>query len=85
MIVVALSWIIPVGVFNNGAFQVGQTEPLGLMDLIRLPLSTFANLIQYAITFVLIGGLYGVLNKTGAYDNLVEKLWKSIKEKNNYS
>ena len=33
----SLSWIIPVGVFNNGAFQVGQTEPLGLMDLIRLP------------------------------------------------
>lgn len=81
LIVVALSWIIPVGVFNNGAFQVGQTEPLGLMDLIRLPLSTFANLIQYAITFVLIGGLYGVLNKTGAYDNLVEKVVEKYKGK----
>ena len=81
LIVVALSWIIPVGSYYDGTFTLGKTDPLGLLDLIRLPLSTFANFIHYGITILIIGGLYGVLIKTGAYDNLVEKIVEKFKGK----
>lgn len=81
LVVVALTWIIPTGTYSDGTFTGGDTLPLGLFDLIRTPLSAFANLIQYAIVFLLIGGLYGVINESGVYAHLVERIVEKFKNK----
>jgi uncharacterized ion transporter superfamily protein YfcC len=81
LVVATLSWIIPAGSYYDGTFTAGKTLPIGLFDLIRTPLSTVANLIQYAMIFLLIGGLYGVLNKTGVYSSLVDSIVKKFKGK----
>ena len=84
--VLVLTWIIPAGSYSNtGDFSIieGNTSPLGFFDLARTPLIVVANLIQYGILFALIGGLYGVLAKTGVYLPMVDKIvnkWKG-KEK----
>lgn len=81
LFVIVLTWIIPNGGYSNGAFVIGDTTPVGIFDLSRIPLITIANLLQYGLIFILIGGLYGVLNKTGVYSNLVEKIVSIFKNK----
>ncbi len=81
LVVVVLSWIIPIGSYSSGVFVKGEASPIGILDLFRVPLMTIANLLQYGLVIVLIGGLYGILNKTGAYSNLVEKFVKKLKGK----
>lgn len=81
LFVIILTWLIPIGGYSNGAFETGDTAPVGIFDLSRIPLITIANLLQYGLIFALIGGLYGVLNKTGVYSNLVEKIVSKMKGK----
>ena len=80
-VVIVLTWIIPVGSFENGSFSLGSREPLGLFDIGRVSLITFINLIQYGFVICIIGGLYGVINKTGAYSTLIEKIVSKFKGK----
>lgn len=84
---VALSWIIPTGYFNSGEFIEQTTQPIGLFDLIIYPLITATSsvFILSAIVILLIGGLYGVLNKTGAYGKLLDTLSKKLKGKEKVS
>ena len=82
-IAVVLSWIIPAGAYSSGTFTAGTTNPVGIINLFRLPVMTMQTFIQYTIVFLSIGALYGVLNKTGVYGNIVAgiaKRWKG-KEK----
>lgn len=75
LVVVAISWVVPAGVYTNGSFvSMDATAPIGLYDIARAPLVTIATFIQYAILFLAIGGFYGVLNKTGAYSKLVDSI-----------
>ncbi len=80
-IAVLLTWIIPAGQFSEGTFHSEGIAPLGVLDLFRTPLITFANFIQYGMAFLAIGGLYGVMNKTGVYSIIVDKIVKKFKEK----
>lgn len=73
IVVIVLSWIIPAGGYSNGKFTSGTTAPIGIFDLFRLPVLSISTFIQYGLVFLAIGGFYGVLNKTGAYTNFVEK------------
>ena len=81
LVVVGLSWIIPIGTFSGATFTQGSTDPVGLVDLIRIPVIAVGTFAQYGIVFVLIGGLYGVLNKTGAYTKLVDSIVIKFKGK----
>lgn len=74
LIVVLLTWIIPAGSYASGAYTKGITEPQGFFDLSRTPLIAVTNLIQYAVYFIVLGGLYGVLNKTGVYSRIVNNV-----------
>lgn len=79
LIVVLISWVIPVGGYSNGTFSsLGSTVTIGLYDLFRLPVITVVTFIQYGLLFLAIGGLYGVLNKTGVYSKLVEKIVNKV-------
>lgn len=81
LIAVLLTWVIPAGQFTEGVFTLKSPVPLGIIDLFRTPLNTFANFIHYAMTFLAIGGLYGVMNKTGVYSIIVDKIVKKFKDK----
>lgn len=81
LLVVVLSWIIPASSYYQGTFTKGEIVPLGLGDLFKVPLWTFSTIFQFTLIFLMIGGFYGVLNKTGAYSNLVENLTKKLKKK----
>lgn len=81
-IVVLLSWVIPASGYSNGAWSsVESTVPAGLYDLVLLPIITLASFAQYGILFLAIGGLYGVINRTGVYTGMVENIVKKFKGK----
>src|SRR5574344_1608228 len=82
LIVVVMSWLIPAGAYSSGTYTaLGKTAPLGLADLSRAPMVGITQLAVIGVIFLLIGGLYGVLNKTGAYTSIVEKLVEKVKTK----
>lgn len=83
IVAVVLSWFIPTGIFNGTTFQAGETLPVGIINLFRVPVLTFQTFIQYTIFLVTLGLFYGVVNKTESYSGIVEgiaKRWKG-KEK----
>ena len=81
LILMALTWIIPIGSYSGTEFTKGTTSPMGLVDLFRLPVLTIANFVQYALCFLAIGGFYGVLEKTGVLSPLIDKIVKKMKGK----
>ncbi len=81
LIFVVLSWIIPIGSYSSGTFTAGELAPLGIYDVVKIVLGIFGNYTIYGLIFLLIGALYGVMNKTGVYSNLVEGIAKKFKGK----
>lgn len=78
--VALLTWILPVTYFNDG-IKTAAREPVGLFDLFGYPYQTL-NYFSYLIVFILVvGGFYGVLSKTGAYRNMLDKIVKGFKKK----
>lgn len=81
LIFVVLSWIIPVGTYSDGKLTTNGTDPVGLFDLISIPVSTLLTFILYALVFACIGGLYGVMEKTGALTKWTEKIANKFSSK----
>lgn len=76
-----LSWIIPAGSFSNSTYTASTTNPVGLYGLFVDPLYSFGIFVQYIVVFLAIGGLYGILNKTGVYSKLVDGISDKFKSK----
>lgn len=72
LLYLVLTWIIPTGSFSGSGFVDGEVTPLGLYGLFMSPVYSFAVFAQYIILILCIGGFYGILNKTGAYQRIVE-------------
>ena len=79
--VAILSWIIPAGTFTGGVYAGAGIKPVGLLDLFKIPYIAFSSYSILAIYFLVVGGLYGVMNKTGVYSILVDFFAKSFKKK----
>ena len=71
LVAVVLSWIVPTGSFSSSTYTSGGTVPVGIINLFRLPVMTMQTFVQYTIVLLAIGAFYGVLNKTGVYDDIV--------------
>lgn len=78
LVFAVLTWIIPAGTYSGSTFTAGTTDPVGLYGLFINPLYSFGIFAQYIVVFLAIGGLYGVLNKTGAYSKLVGVIAKKF-------
>ncbi len=76
-----LTWLIPAGQFTESGFQPGELIPLGFIDFFKVPLSAVANFVYYGMFFLILGGLYGVMNKTGVYSLIVDEIVKKVKSK----
>lgn len=81
LVFAVLSWIIPAGTYSGSTYTAGETSPVGLYGLFVNPLYSFGIFVQYIVVFLAIGGLYGVMNKTGVYSKLVEGISNKFKNK----
>lgn len=81
LVYVVLTWIIPTGYFASGTYVKDAITPIGLFDIIRYPIITLTSsvFLLSALVILLIGGFYGVLNKTGVYQQIVERLAQKFK------
>ena len=82
LIFAVLSWIIPAGTISNGTYtkNTDGTIPVGLFGLFSNPLYSFGIFAQYFLLLLSIGGLYGVLNKTGVYTKIVDNFGSSVEK-----
>ena len=81
LIFVVLSWIIPVGTYSNGELTTNGIDPVGLIDLFNAPIQAFTTFVLYGVVFAAIGGLYGVMDKTGALEKVTDKMTNAFKGK----
>ena len=70
---VFLSWIIPVGEYESATFKLGEITPVGIFDLALIPLTAFDLALPTIIFILVVGGFYGILNKTGSYSTMIQK------------
>lgn len=80
LLVVFLSWVIPAGSYNYGEFTKGDITAVGLFDLITYPINAFNYFAKYGVLLLVIGGTYGVLNKTGAYSKIINRIVNKFKK-----
>ena len=78
-----LTWIIPVGTFTGGELKTSTIDPISFFDLAAVPVSTIVTFIMFGVVFAVIGGLYGVMEETGALAKFITKVrsWFKGKEK----
>lgn len=83
LVYVVLTWIIPGGSFSSGVFTKTTTTPLGIGDLFLYPIATsvYQMFVLNALVVLAVGGLYGILNKTGILKSMVEGISKKFKGK----
>lgn len=79
-----LTWIIPAGVAQNGAFVDQGRVQMGIFDLFQYPSATLAYFGYVAIFVLVVGGFYGILNKTNAYRQLLDKIVSKFNGKEKY-
>lgn len=82
LIYVILSWVIPVGTYS-GKLSTSGIDPVGLGDLFGTPISAFITFILYGVVIAIMGGFYGVAEKTGAYDKVVDRMVNRFENKGN--
>ncbi len=89
---VVLTWLIPISTFESGVYTKGVVTGLGLFNIFKLPFQVFTGIfttaygaagsyIIYGIYMLVLGGLYGVMKKTGTYDSLVKLFTEKFKDK----
>ena len=78
LVVVLLTWILPI-TYYSGELIAADRVQAGIVSTITYSLFTFYNFIYVFLNLLLIGGLYGLLNKTPAYRVLLDRLVKHVK------
>ncbi len=80
LFVALLTWILPI-TYLNGEFITEARSQMGIVDLFTYPSFLIYNFIYILIYVLLVGAFYGVLNKTGAYRQILDGLVKFLKGK----
>ncbi len=78
LVVVLLTWILPITYFQ-GELVAGERVQAGIVSTFTYSLFTFYNFIYVFLGLLLVGGLYGLLNKVPAYRVLLDKIVKHVK------
>lgn len=76
-----LTWIVPSSTVGTSGVTVGSIMPTGFADIFTsLDVITY-YFIKPSIFIIFVGMFYGVINKTGAYKALIDKVVSIIKSK----
>lgn len=78
LFVMLLTWILPI-TYLNGEIVEGERVQAGIFSTMTYSLFTFYNFIYVFLYLLFTGGLYGLLNKTGAYRVLLDKIVNHVK------
>lgn len=78
LFVALLTWILPI-TYLNGEFVSAERAQMGINELFSYPIYTFYNFIYVLAYLLIIGGFYGILNKTSAYRLILERIVKFVK------
>lgn len=78
-----LTWVIPTGQYEGGVYTQSGVSALGIADFFVYTFhSVFLSVaVIAAVVILLIGGLYGVLNKSGIYQAFVDRVVKKFSGK----
>ena len=79
LVVLLLTWFLPITYLNNGELFTAEKIEAGVVSTATYSLFTFYNFIYVFIYLLLVGGLYGVLNKCSAYRVLLDRIVKHVK------
>jgi len=80
LFVALLTWILPI-TYLGGEFVTEARNQMGIADLFTYPTFLVYNFIYILVYVLLVGAFYGVLNKTGAYRQILDGLVKFLKGK----
>lgn len=80
LFVALLTWIFPI-TYLSGELMEAERAQVGITELFSYPVFTFYNFIYVFVFLLLIGAMYGLLNKTGAYRLLLDKVVNHVKER----
>ena len=76
--VMVLTWVIPAGYLEGTELIETTTTKLGIIDFFLGGIYTFNYFLLAIVLLILIGGFYGVVSKTAAYEEVVNKLAKFV-------
>ena len=81
----AITWIVPASYFSGSEIADLGMNRIGFFDFFNFISSTFIfkYFLQVVFFILSIGALYGVLVKTNSYREILEKIVKSLKGKEN--
>jgi uncharacterized ion transporter superfamily protein YfcC len=93
IIFIGLTWLIPAGEFEYrsfdgrdivipGTYEEVESDPQGIFDFFLAPIKGFAGAGQIIAFCFLVGGAFGILNRTGAIDAGLNKVIESSKGNN---
>lgn len=80
LLVTLLTWILPI-TYISGEFVTDARSPMGLVDLFTYPSFIIYNFIYILFYVLVVSALYAVLNKTGAYRQILDGIVKFLKGK----
>ena len=78
LFVMLLTWILPITYFS-GDLVAGDRMQAGIFSTLTYSLFTFFNFIYIFLYLIFVGGLYGLLNKTGVYRALLDRVVNHVK------
>ena len=78
LVVTLLTWILPI-TYYQGELIAAERVQAGIVSVGTYGLFTFYNFIYVFIGLLLVGGLYGILNKVAAYRVLLDRIVKHVK------
>lgn len=81
LIVVALTWLIPGSTVGMGEVTLDKINPVGIGDIFSVFDIIARYFLQNSILILLIGAFYAVVNRTGAYKTLIDKIASVFKNK----
>lgn len=77
-VAILLTWLIPNGAFSSTGFQESALVRVGLNDLAWLIYYGMYFSIDKIMFLLVVGGLYGILTKTSAYERIVSGIAKKL-------
>ena len=81
LLAVILTWFIPYGYFSGSTFYEYGMSRIGLTDLTTLGYYSAYSAIDKVTFLLILGGFYGLLSKTSAYQKITTSIAKKLKGK----
>lgn len=88
-----LTWIVPSGEFSRedvegrmvvvpGTYQSVESNPQGFADVFKAPIEGFIDSAEVVGFVLIVGGAFGIVNRTGAIEAGIASVISKFKEKN---